>query len=128
MGRDEKSIKVEITKILIELGIPINLQGFKYFRECVYKVIKEPLVMKKVTKCLYPQVGDIFDVKGTVVERCMRHAADLGYYKTGFKSINKYFGISCLDGWNYKPTNSELVALIAEFLRMNLDEQISKID
>lgn len=118
MKDNDKHLRAEITKVLLELGIPINLQGFEFFRESVLIVIKQPSMIKKVTKGLYPQVGGYFDVKPTVVERSMRHAADHGYLKTGFRTINKYFRISDDKGWDYKPTNSELVALIAEYLKI----------
>lgn len=117
MKEEENNLKKEITKILIELGIPINLQGFSYFREGVLLAINQPNVLAKVTKDFYPRIGDYFEVKATAVERCMRHAADLGYLKTGFKLINNYFNIES-DIYDYKPTNSELVALIAEYLKM----------
>ena len=124
MENCDRIVKCEITKILVELGIPINLQGFEYFRECIFKVFKEPCIIKKVTKQLYPQVGEKFDVTGSVVERCMRHASEVAYYKTGFKSMNKYFGSDKRECLSYKPTNSEIIALVAEFLRMDLNEPL----
>lgn len=117
MNEEERALKMEITRILIEVGIPINLQGFNYFKESIYIAYNQPEVLKRITKGLYPQVGEIFDVKPTAIERCMRHAAELGYFKTGFKIINNYFGIA-ENVCNYKPTNSELIALIVEYLRM----------
>lgn len=108
--------KEESTKILIELGVPVNLLGFKYLQECVLKVIEEPGKIKKVTKRLYPEIGLLFDVNGAVVERSMRHATDIAYFKTRFKSLHKLFGLDS-DQLNYKPTNCELIAMIAEALR-----------
>ena len=108
--------KEEATKILVELGVPANLQGFKYLQDCVVNVVKEPSMIKKVTKNLYPGIGDNYCVNGAVVERSMRHATDIGYSKTGFKSLHKMFGLAC-EELNYKPTNCELIAIISEALR-----------
>ena len=116
----DKGIKEKITRILVQIGIPANLQGFGYFRECIYFVVKEPTILKSVTKVLYPQVGEIFHVNGSAVERCMRHASEVAYDKTKFKKINDLFGISGNESACYKPTNSEIIALVAEFLRMEL--------
>lgn len=116
----DRGIKDRITKILVQIGIPANLQGFGYFRECIYFVIKEPTILKSVTKILYPQVGELFNVNGSAVERCMRHASDVAYDKTKFKRINELFGIINNEETCYKPTNSEIIALIAEFLRMEM--------
>ena len=112
--------KEETTKILVELGVPANLQGFKYLQDCVMKVIKQPSKIKKVTKSLYPEIGEIYDVNGAVVERSMRHATDIAYVKTGFKTLHKMFGLK--EGYlNYKPTNCELIAIISEALRFKAE-------
>lgn len=108
--------KEEGTKIFVELGIPANLQGFRYLQECVVKVVANPEYIKKVTKNLYPKIGEEHFVNGSVVERSMRHATDIGYYKTGFKALNKIFGLECKI-LEYKPTNCELIAIISEALR-----------
>lgn len=121
----DRSVRCEITKILVEFGIPVNLQGFGYFRECIFKVIKKPKIINKVTKELYPSVGSEFDVSASVVERCMRHASEVAYIKTGFKPMCKYLGMENCECLGYKPTNSEIIALVAEFLRMELNLDIA---
>lgn len=120
MKNFDRGIKDKITKILIQIGIPANLQGFDYFRECIFFVIKDPMSLKSVTKTLYPQVGELFNVNGSAVERCMRHASDVAYDKTKFKKINDLYGITTNEITFYKPTNSEIIALVAEFLRMEM--------
>ena len=50
----------EVTKLLLELGMPANLQGFRCLQQCVLKVIEDPSLLRKVTKNLYPLVGKIF--------------------------------------------------------------------
>ena len=120
MEKIEKETKDKISKILIELGIPANLQGFGYFKESIYKVVNQPDIIKSVTKNLYPEVGKVFDVKGSVVERCMRHASEVAFCKTQFKSINCYYGLGENECLKYKPTSSEIIATIAEFLRMEI--------
>ena len=121
MEECDKIVKEKISRILVELGIPVNLQGFGYFKESILLVIKKPEAIHKVTKNLYPKVGEIFDVKGSVVERCMRHASEVAYYKTGFKCINCFLGKDENQSLGYKPTNSEIIGLLAEFLRMDYE-------
>lgn len=108
--------KEETTKILVELGMSANLQGFKYMQDSVAMVIKEPSLIKKVTKVLYPEIGKEYDVSGAVVERSMRHATDMAYFKTGFKTLHRMFGLEN-EIMGYKPTNCELIAIISEALR-----------
>ena len=113
--------KEEATKILVQLGIPANLQGFKYLQDCVMRVIKDPSSIKQVTKKLYPEVGSNYEVNGSVVERSMRHATDIAYYKTGFKTLHKMFGLEGTE-LDYKPTNCELIAIISEALRFKAEK------
>lgn len=112
----------EVTKILLELGIPANLQGFRCLQECSLKAIEDPTLLRKVTKRLYPMVGKVFAIDGGVVERSMRHSTDIGFCKTNFKPLCKIFGMS-EEMLNYKPTSSELIALIAEYVRFNAQKQ-----
>ena len=110
----------EVTKILLELGIPANLQGFRCLQKCVLKVINNPMMLRKVTRDLYPKVGKDFAIDGSVVERSMRHSTEIGYNKTGFKSLCNLFKTDVV--WDYKPTSSELIALIAEYVRFKAEK------
>ena len=116
MTEFELFAREEVTKILLELGIPANLQGFRCLQLCALKVIEDPTLLRKVTKNLYPLVGEEFAIYGGVVERSMRHSTDIGFYKTGFKPLCKLYNMSD-EKWTYKPTSSELIALIAEYVR-----------
>ena len=118
MANCEKWIKERITKLLIEMGIPVNLQGFGYFRECIYLAFNNQMLLKRVTKTLYPMVSEIYNVRPSSVERCMRHASEVAFCKTKFKSINYFYGMDGKECLNYKPTNSEIIALITEILKM----------
>ena len=114
--------KEETTKILVELGVPANLRGFKFLQHCVVNVVKEPNDLRKVTKKLYPEVGSMYSVAGSVVERSMRHATDIGFNKTGFRALNKIFGLEQQE-LDYKPTNCELIAIISEALRFKAERE-----
>lgn len=121
MTKLELFTKEEATKIFIKLGIPANLQGFKYLQHCVVKVVESPNYIKKVTRILYPEVGRLYAVSGAVVERSMRHATDQAYLKTGFKSLHSIFGLENQD-CTIKPTNCELIAIISEALRFKAEK------
>ncbi len=111
----------QTTKILLELGVPANLQGFRCLKACILKVIDDPSVLRKVTKDLYPQIGKQFAIASSVVERSMRHSTEIAFNKTGFKFLSNLFGTNTK--WNYKPTNSELIALIAEYIGLQIEKK-----
>ena len=112
----------ETTKVLVELGIPANLQGFRCLQSAIVKVVLNPDLIKKITKFLYPQVGNEQGVSGPIAERSIRHSTDIGYSKTGFKSLNKIFGLDCKPLVS-KPTNCELIAIISEAIRFKARRQ-----
>lgn len=116
MTEQEMYFKETATKAYILLGIPVNLQGFRCLVECTTMVLNDTPLLKNVTKNLYPLVAKIIEVENGVVERSMRHAIAIGYAKTRFKALGKMIGI---DGEpiSYKPTCSELIALIVEYIR-----------
>ncbi len=110
--------RTETTKALLEIGIPINMQGFRFLRECIIFVALNPLAIKSMTKLIYPTVANLFETSSAVVERSIRHACEIGFNKTLFSPLTKFFELSDESSFNYKPTTSELVALLAELMRM----------
>ncbi len=116
---DANLIRREITKMLLEIGIALNCQGFRFLRESVMLVIDNPMIIKSTTKHLYPAVGKLFDTKGQIIERSIRHSCDNAFDKTYFSTLISIFGLSNEASFNYKPSNSELIALIAEAIKLN---------
>lgn len=116
MSEQEIYLKETATKTYILLGIPVNLQGFRCLVDCTFMVLKDTSLLKNVTKKLYPLVARSMNVEDNVVERSMRHAISMGYAKTRFKMLGKLLG---MDGEyiSYRPTCSELIALIVEYIR-----------
>ena len=116
MDKSEEEIKQEISKVLMIIGIPANLLGFNYFKMAILKVVKNDEYLIKVTKFLYPEVGKMFNVSGAMVERSMRHALDNAYQRNRFLLLNDLFHAKIIEPY-YKPSSSELIALINEYIR-----------
>ena len=68
--------EIEIKKVLKEVGITPELNGYHYLEKSIMDVKK--CFDEGKTPCsfyqLYREVGEKFDVTATSVERCMRHA------------------------------------------------------
>lgn len=116
MSEQEMFYKETATKAYILLGIPVNLQGFRCLVNCTFMVLNDTSLLKNVTKNLYPLVAKNLQVENSVVERSMRHAISIGYAKTRFKMLGKLLGMEG-ESINYRPTCSELIALIVEYIR-----------
>ena len=105
-------------EILLQIGIPANLQGYQFLKESIKLVIDNPVYINAITKRMYPTVASTFNTTACRVERAIRHALEVAYNKGKMKNINKIFGLKILAD-NERPTNSEFVALIAD--RLSLD-------
>lgn len=111
-GLDEK-----ISNIFITIGIPANIKGYQFLREAVKLAVEEPEIIGSITKKLYPTIAQKFDTSSSKVERGMRHAIEVAWNRGKIENINTLFGLKIYNA-NEKPTNGELIALIADKMLM----------
>ena len=109
----------EVTNIIQEIGIPPHLLGYQYLREAILAVIDNIELLNAVTTKLYPLIAEKYHSSATRVERAMRHAIEVGWNKGRIETINKFFGYTVND-YKGKPTNSEFIAMIADWVRLRV--------
>lgn len=124
-GNEKERINQRITKILHNLGIPAHIKGYHFIREAVDMVIENPSIIGQVTKTLYPTIAQKFSSSATKVERAIRHAIELGWTRGNQDKIDEIFGYT-ISALKAKPTNSEFIAMIADYISLNEDEQVGK--
>ena len=107
-GLDEK-----ISNIFISIGIPAHIKGYQFLREAVKLAVEEPEIIGSITKKLYPTIAERFETSSSKVERGMRHAIEVAWNRGKIENINNIFGLKIYNR-NEKPTNGELIALIAD--------------
>ena len=56
-GQSPEALRSRITELLLLLGLSVKLHGFRYLREAVYLMLRDP--EQSVTKELYPEVARI---------------------------------------------------------------------
>lgn len=110
---DSNKIEEKITNVFIELGIPAHINGFRFLREAVKIAMGNYKMVCSMTKELYPRVAIQFDTSPYNVERGIRHAIEVAWNKGKIININSIFGLHIYDA-NEKPTNGELIALLAD--------------
>ena len=91
MTNKEYYVEERCTRMLLETGVPANLQGFRYLRTTIAKVIEDPELLNAVTKKLYPTIAKIYSVAPTVIERSIRHSIEVAFNRKGATGINKLF-------------------------------------
>ena len=101
----------DIQDVLLDIGIPSSLLGFMYITYAEQLVLSDPSYMRKITKGLYQEIATKFDSTPTRVERCIRHAIEVGCTQGNVDSIYRLFknSVNPLKG---TPTNGQFIARV----------------
>lgn len=113
--RKINSIDEKISNIFVTIGIPPHIKGFTYLREGIKMTVEDQSIINRVTKELYPKIGERFQTTASKVERAIRHAIEVAWNKGRTDAISSIFGAKVYIG-NERPTNSEFIALVADKL------------
>jgi two-component system response regulator (stage 0 sporulation protein A) len=115
----KKNVEVEVTRVMREIGIPANLQGYQFIRNAIMIVLKDPETMNYITKQLYPTIAEEHNTTPSRVERAIRHAIEVTWSRGQMDAINSIFGYTT-NLCKGKPTNSEFIAMVSDKLRLEM--------
>lgn len=115
---ENRQLDEKISNIFISIGIPAHIKGYQFLREAVKLAVEEPEIISSITKKLYPTIAERFETSSSKVERGMRHAIEVAWNRGKIENINNIFGLKIYNR-NEKPTNGELIALIADKMLMD---------
>ena len=115
----EPSLKIQVTEILHQIGVPAHIKGYHYLRDSIIMAIETPDIINSVTKQLYPGVAKRYDTTASRVERAIRHAIEVAWDRGDVDVLNSYFGYT-IHNTRGKPTNSEFIAMISDRLRLHM--------
>ena len=110
--------RFEIASVVKDLGISAHLSGYHYAICAVQLLLESNNYCDSFMK-LYRLVGKEFNKSAESVERAMRNAISLCWDRANPETVKKIFRHS-ID--NEKPTTSEFVATIADYLSMVGDD------
>lgn len=113
---DHYNLKIAITKMLHELGIPSHIKGHKYLRKAII-IVYESFEINNVSKEIYQPIASKYNVSIASVERAIRNAIEISWNRGNFDVIEELFGHS-LDIDKAKPTNSEFIKTLADKLKL----------
>jgi len=114
-----RSLEVEVTSIMHEIGVPAHIKGYQYLRDAIMMVVKDLDIINSITKQLYPTIAKEFNTTPSRVERAIRHAIEVAWSRGQVDTIDSLFGYTVNIGKG-KPTNSEFIAMVADKLRLEL--------
>lgn len=112
-----RSLEVEVTTILHQMGVPAHVKGYQYLRDAILYILDDINLLGAVTKELYPLVAEKYDTSASRVERAIRHAIELAWGRGNVDMMVKFFGYT-INLEKGKPTNSEFIAMVADRIRL----------
>lgn len=111
---DEK----DVTELLKKLGMPAHIKGYYYIRTAIMMCVANPELLDAITKKLYPEVAKAHATTWSRAERAIRHAIEVSFDRINpdiYAEVFQYT-VSADKG---KPTNSEYISAIVDYIIMN---------
>ena len=111
-----------LSNLFLQIGIPANQMGYRFLREAVRLVLQNPSLQHRLMRGLYPKIAEHFHTSVYCVEHSMRCAITSAWNRGRPELVEKLLGRGVMTAYD-KPTNGELIALVAENLRLLIHEQ-----
>jgi two-component system response regulator (stage 0 sporulation protein A) len=117
----DRQMNIALRKTLDQIGVKHSLKGYGYIISAVEKCLENRSKLISIIKGLYTEIAEENSDTVWRVERSIRHAIEVTWTNGNKNAINKIFGytVSVEKG---KPTNSEFIALITDFVSLYGDE------
>jgi len=109
-------IEMRVHDLLIALALPINLKGTRFISSCLLNIMSNDYTtFVSTTKVLYPAIASEYKTTSSRVERAIRHSINKFWEnESALKSFEYLFGYNL----EYKPTNSQFLATLCDYLRV----------
>lgn len=117
----DRQMNIALRKTLDQIGVKHSLKGYGYIISAVEKCLENRSKLISIIKGLYTEIAEENSDTVWRVERSIRLAIEVTWTNGNTNAINKIFGytVSVEKG---KPTNSEFIALITDFVSLYGDE------
>lgn len=102
-----------VTAVLLELGVPTSRKGFRYSREAILLLSKDPTL--QITKEIYPAVGKMFGAEAESVEKNIRDVIAAAWRQRDEALWRRYFPIAP-NGQVPRPSNGVFLTRLTEVL------------
>ena len=113
----EMNVKYDVTKIMLELGMPAHLRGYHYLREAICLSVENMELVGSITKLLYPEISKMYHTTNEKVERAIRSVIEIGWERGNINFFEEIFGYSREHG-KTRPTNSEFSLGVADWEKL----------
>lgn len=110
-----------VTEIIHGMGVPAHFKGYNYLRDAVMMVLEQECVPGgNLTKQLYPRIATKYNSSTGGVEAAIRNAILTAWEHGNPEYISKIVGRSAISTKGKFPSNSLMIAKIADQLRLKM--------
>ena len=85
------NLEVDVTNLLLEIGIPAHIKGYQYIREGIMFAFYDKNMLHFITKCLYPAIAKKYNTTSSSVERTIRHAIEVAFRRGNKEMLEEIF-------------------------------------
>ena len=112
----DTELEVEITEMLLAMGMQVNLQGFHFLRRAIRIAFRQPNGCDLPIGQIYEDIAAHYESDTKRVEHAIRHGITRAWaaYESGQRT--GYFALPGL--LKAQPSNTECIALFSEWLRL----------
>ncbi|WP_461809929.1 sporulation initiation factor Spo0A C-terminal domain-containing protein [Faecalimonas sp.] len=114
---NDNTFTSQITSVIHEIGVPAHIMGYRYLKDAISLAIEEPDSITAITKIIYPEVASKNHTTPSRVERAIRHAIEVAWSRGNMDVLNHFFGYT-ISADSGRPTNSEFIALVADYISL----------
>lgn len=111
-----------VTRALIDCGVMPHLDGFRYLRAGLLRILEDSSLLQGVTKNLYRDVARCFSTTPVCVERSIRSAIERAWELTTREERRSRFG-ALFDPWDKAPSNVPFLTAMTEFLENGVEDR-----
>ena len=117
----DRQMNIALRKTLDQIGVKHSLKGYGYIISAVEKCLENRSKLISIIKGLYTEIAEENSDTVWRAERSIRHAIEVTWTNGNKNAINKIF-VYTFSVEKGKPTNSEFIALITDFVSLYGDE------
>lgn len=117
-GMGDITLEAVITELLRAVGVPANMQGYRFLRHAILLSLENPSLIYQITKGLYGSIARTFGVSIAGVERGIRAALEATWNTMNRHIISEALGCPLYYVRN-RLSNSEFIALAVDRLLMD---------
>lgn len=103
---------------LNKMGVSPHLKGYAYLKYGVARCIDHAEELESITKSLYPGIAKKYNTTAGRVEHGIRHAIQKAWENEKSDIWENVFGKGYIIR-NSKPTNSQFIATLSDFISIN---------